>query len=364
MISFISKACFLIMVPFIILLHPTNAFAESDSLRILFIGSSYTGYYAMPAMVENLAINAGYKIHVDEYIALGKSLYEISLYDDINAKIDEQDWDFVVLQDSPHRVAYPENFHTLIPYADQHPLPPTLEHFRDLVLVNHPQTHVVIFMPWAFKDGMLWITGQNDDFFKMQEKIYSNALIFAAGLELNISPVGWAWYLLLKERQDIELFNPDLSHPSPEGSYLSACVFYASFLKEAIQNNDYYSTLTADVATYLQEIGSSTVLDSLHTWSPATGIESYLVQNFILHQNYPNPFNPSTMITFELKQKGFTRLEVFDITGKLVSSLVHGKLAQGLHTFLFNSDGLASGLYFYRLQTQHFSKIKSMLLLK
>jgi len=70
-----------------------------------------------------------------------------------------------------------------------------------------------------------------------------------------------------------------------------------------------------------------------------------------LNQNYPNPFNPSTRIQYYLPEGGRTRVEVFDILGRLVATLVDGTQAAGLHAVSFDGSRLSSGIYVYRLST-------------
>lgn len=83
-----------------------------------------------------------------------------------------------------------------------------------------------------------------------------------------------------------------------------------------------------------------------------------------LDQNFPNPFNPSTTISFSLPEKTFVKLKVFDTAGKLVDILTEGFLNSGNYTFDFNAENLASGVYFYKLETEQFSENKKMVLLK
>jgi pectin methylesterase-like acyl-CoA thioesterase/lysophospholipase L1-like esterase len=86
---------------------------------------------------------------------------------------------------------------------------------------------------------------------------------------------------------------------------------------------------------------------------------------FTLSQNYPNPFNPTTMIQFTLESDGLTTLKIYNVLGKEVATLVNGNLRAGvLHQVTFNATKLASGLYFYRLQTGKNVQVKKLLLLK
>ena len=90
---------------------------------------------------------------------------------------------------------------------------------------------------------------------------------------------------------------------------------------------------------------------------------------FVLHRNYPNPFNPTTTISFELPQASTVQLEVFDMMGRKVATLVDGELAAGIHQAQWNarSDAgakVASGVYLYRITAGEFTSVQNMLLLK
>jgi len=70
-----------------------------------------------------------------------------------------------------------------------------------------------------------------------------------------------------------------------------------------------------------------------------------------LYNNYPNPFNPTTKINYDLSKNVHVKITVFDIQGKMIHTLVDGYRTAGSHSVDFNGNGLASGLYYYRLQT-------------
>ena len=83
-----------------------------------------------------------------------------------------------------------------------------------------------------------------------------------------------------------------------------------------------------------------------------------------LYQNYPNPFNPSTTIKFELPKTSHVSLTVYDILGREVSVLVNERRDAGVHEVRLDGSNLASGVYFYRLQTGDFTQTKRLLLLR
>ncbi len=75
-----------------------------------------------------------------------------------------------------------------------------------------------------------------------------------------------------------------------------------------------------------------------------------LPRSFQLEQNYPNPFNPTTVIPFSIAEPGKVSLEVFDISGRHVATLIDEFRPAGQHTYSFNANGLSSGIYVYRLR--------------
>ncbi|CAN5156925.1 hypothetical protein BH23BAC3_BH23BAC3_04300 [soil metagenome] len=89
-----------------------------------------------------------------------------------------------------------------------------------------------------------------------------------------------------------------------------------------------------------------------------------LVKGYELRQNYPNPFNPSTQISFTLPQSSDVSLSVYNVIGQRVAVLANEVLQSGQHTYQFDASNLASGMYLYRLQTDNFSQVRKMTLIK
>jgi hypothetical protein len=83
-----------------------------------------------------------------------------------------------------------------------------------------------------------------------------------------------------------------------------------------------------------------------------------------LNQNYPNPFNPSTIIGYQLPKRAFVELQVFDVMGRKVATLVDQSVDAGVHEVQFEASHLASGLYFYRLKTGNMVLTKKLTLVK
>lgn len=94
------------------------------------------------------------------------------------------------------------------------------------------------------------------------------------------------------------------------------------------------------------------------------GATDVMPTSFMLAQNYPNPFNPETRIYFELPVDNSVQLVVYDLLGREVATLVNEFKKAGRYDALFNGGGLASGVYFYRLQAGTFNDVKKLLLLR
>ncbi|MBD3331217.1 DUF4397 domain-containing protein [candidate division GN15 bacterium] len=94
------------------------------------------------------------------------------------------------------------------------------------------------------------------------------------------------------------------------------------------------------------------------------GSQSLVPNTFALDQNYPNPFNPSTTISFTLPERSNVTLDVYNMLGQKVETLVNGPKQAGRHEVDFDASSLASGVYFYRIESTAGSETKKMMLLK
>jgi hypothetical protein len=90
---------------------------------------------------------------------------------------------------------------------------------------------------------------------------------------------------------------------------------------------------------------------------------------YALYQNYPNPFNPVTKITYQLPEESYVAITIYNLAGQKVTTLVDGRRSGGFHAVDWygkksNGESVVSGLYFFRIETENFSKTLKMLLLK
>jgi hypothetical protein len=113
--------------------------------------------------------------------------------------------------------------------------------------------------------------------------------------------------------------------------------------------------------------GADTSMNHMVTVTGSSSVDEQLSgipTEYNLSQNYPNPFNPSTSFTYSLKQSGDVKINVYDVSGKEVKSLVDGFRSAGNYVVIFNAGDMASGIYYYRITTNDFVQTNKMVLLK
>lgn len=112
-------------------------------------------------------------------------------------------------------------------------------------------------------------------------------------------------------------------------------------------------------------VWSRSAVLSIKSFDVVKGIPS----QFELEQNYPNPFNPSTTIKYGLEKDSQIKVEIYDISGKLISTLLNNNQTQGWHSVIWNGNDdfgnpVSAGIYLYKIQAGDFVQTKKMLLLK
>jgi len=95
-----------------------------------------------------------------------------------------------------------------------------------------------------------------------------------------------------------------------------------------------------------------------------TAHEGETPTRFALEQNYPNPFNPTTLIRYSLPASSHVRLEIFDLAGRKITTLVENTQSAGTKTIRYNASAIRSGIYFYKLTAGDFVETKKMILMR
>lgn len=105
---------------------------------------------------------------------------------------------------------------------------------------------------------------------------------------------------------------------------------------------------------------------TLYEYGTVTSVDDYneTVTTFTLSQNYPNPFNPTTQIAYKISAPGKVLLEVYNVLGKRVATLVNASQPAGEYVASFNASGYPSGIYYYKLVSGQSQQVRSMTLIK
>ncbi len=233
-----------------------------DEIKVLFIGSSYFNHHNLPGLFENFALTANKKVFIETRIVNGQFLDFHANSKATENIINQDEWDYIILQGVGRQMAYPEIF-------TDHAAYPALQTLKNKINLKSESPSMIFCLPWAFEDGMSWLEGWTDLFSDMQTKINKNTLEYAESIGFTIAPIGIAWQAVLEEQNYPlhYLHEVDWNHPSLKGSYLTACVIYATIFIETVNDIPFYADLPVDEAKYFQALASSIVLDDYKLWS-------------------------------------------------------------------------------------------------
>lgn len=224
---------------------PTPAAGEKP--KILFVGNSHTYYNKLSEMFVNIAKASGHKSSVQELSSGYYTLKQFADTDDqggalLDKTLSGQSWDFVILQ---------EHIANSLSGDDMFPPSRVLD---EKIKKSGGQT--AFFMVWTPKKGL-----KNRKPKQTQSEIASNNMAIADELDSLVIPAGISFMRCLELYPDIELWDQDGQHPSPEGSYLAACTVYAVIFQESPENCSYTGDLDKDLALKLQTVAAETVLN-------------------------------------------------------------------------------------------------------
>ena len=128
------------------------------------------------------------------------------------------------------------------------------------------------------------------------------------------------------------------------------------------EEGEFEALITATDEGGLSVNSSLSIIVNLST--SISDLEGGIPEKFSISQNYPNPFNPTTQIQYALPQASDVRLDVYNMIGQRVASLIDKRQTAGTHTATFDASSLSSGVYIYRIVAGDFTQTKKMLLIK
>lgn len=230
----------------------------NDSIRVLFIGNSYTHFNNLPEDIQKIAATQKIKLSYQACVRGGYSFKKHLQKKEEIEIIKKGEWDYVILQEHSEAPAKP----TSVVATETYPCARTLD---SLVHTYNPEAHVIFYMTWGHKDGCLSPIPDYpiiDTYTGMQERLKTSYLEMAYQNNAWCAPVGMVWQQVRKERPDYVLYSQDRTHPSPLGTYLAANVIFSTMYQKPYQTS-YVKGLQAEQAEYIQQIAQKTVLDNL-----------------------------------------------------------------------------------------------------
>jgi PKD repeat protein len=239
--------------------------SQADTIRVLFLGNSYTQGNNLPQLVEDLSTAEGKTLITNRNTPGGHTLDGHSTNTSSLQKIRQGNWDYVVLQEQSQ-----------IPTIDFYRygfMYPAAERLSDSIKKYNPCANVVMFMTWGRQLGGQQCDGSGShcspvfmDFSHMQDSLESAYTQIADSINAYVAPVGISWKSVIEDTS-IVLHTADQSHPNLNGSYLAACTFYATFWKEPVSGNTFTSGLSPSFANYLQSKADSVVFQASTSWN-------------------------------------------------------------------------------------------------
>jgi PKD repeat protein len=263
----------LLFVPFVLI-------SQIKTRRVLFIGNSYTFFNNLPQLVYEVAKANKDSLVFDNHCPGGYTFFNHSVDNTALSKIKLGNWDYVVLQAQSQEPSFSPNQvnSQTLPFAIA--LDTTIQN-------NNNCASTVFFQTWGRKFGdasncasyppVCTYTG-------MQNRLKQSYKLFADTTHGLMAPVGEAFRKSISTNPNLELYQSDQSHPSLEGSYLAACVFYEILFQKTVLTNTFNPGIGTSTLSFLQSTAHSVIEDSLLVWnigkySPKANFTHSLITN-------------------------------------------------------------------------------------
>ena len=235
--------------------------APRDSVRILFVGNSFTYHNDMPQMVDSIAAKVKLfkeKLMVEKVVKGGRRLSGHLADKPLYKALEKGNWDFVVVQEQSSDPAL-----STADVAEK--VYPNALRLDSLIKATNPKAEVVYYMTWGHKYGYredMPDYPMINTYEGMQERLITTYLEMAYKTGGVCAPVGMAWRTVRAERPNLTLYKDDSYHPSRLGSYLAANVIFTTIFLKHYQTG-YHAGLSPEVAEYIQQVAQNTVFDNL-----------------------------------------------------------------------------------------------------
>ena len=290
---------------------------SQEEIRVLFLGNSYTYVNDLPKIIEDIATNENKVFKHASVTPGGCTLFQHVESQTPLSKIRQGNWDFVVLQEQSQL--------PVIDYYRHNTLKPSYKALYDSIMLYNPNAKVVGYMTWGrryggqqcvnFGEG-LYCSADFVDFNHMQDTLTAAYCENAYATNSYVAPVGEAWKAALATDPSLVLHSNDNSHPSYDGSYLAACVFYSVLWNKTPIGIYHDKQIDEAKAELLQTIANDVFFNNLDKWNFST---ENIIENSD-NKNYKIINNPSdNKVIIENKSESFLNVKIFNINGTLIN---------------------------------------------
>lgn len=291
---------------------------SQEEINVLFLGNSYTYVNDLPKMIEDIAANDNKVFKHESVTPGGCTLFQHVDSPNSMSKIRQGNWDYVILQEQSQLPS--------IDYYRHNAMAPAYKTLHDSIMYYNPEAKVVGYMTWGrqyggqqcvnFGDGV-YCSADFVDFNHMQDTLTAAYCENAYATNSYVAPVGEAWKSALAIDASLSLHSSDQSHPSYDGSYLAACVFYAVLWNESPIGIYHDTQIDNKKAELLQTIADDVVFNNLEKWN--IKIESNAIET-LKNKNYNIISNPNdNKIIIENKSESSLNVKIFNTNGALLN---------------------------------------------
>jgi hypothetical protein len=235
-----------------------DAARSASCTRLLFIGNSYTTVNDLPSVFAHLARSGGHRVETGTAAVDGWTLANHADSSVTTAKLASAKWDIVVLQEQS-QIPSVEEFRQTQMYPAAR---------RLISSIRNSGARPLLYLTWGRRDG--WPENQMPTYATMQAAIDTGYLAIAGDQHAALAPVGDAWATLVARGTPAALWQGDGNHPTEAGTYLAACVFYATIFRESPKGLEYHASLSAEAAALIQSVAAETVLGDPAKWPGPT----------------------------------------------------------------------------------------------
>lgn len=238
----------------------SHAADKNDSIRVLWIGNSYTYVNDLPAIVKSIAATKKWNISNTRILKGGEQFSGHLKNARLTELLKKEKWDYVIMQEQSSNPSLSSETVAQKTYA---PAKEIIEKVRQ----NSPNAHIIFYQTWGHKYGNSQKEDKpyplNDTYEGMQDRLNMSYLEMAWANKAWCAPVGMAWKQIRKDHPEYILYSTDGSHPSILGSYLAANVIFCTMLQKPFQTAFHPEKISEEQAEIIQQTAQETVMNNL-----------------------------------------------------------------------------------------------------